>query len=769
MSSLLIVPIHLDALYLRHARYITEPMVDFTRVPYFDAKLGQDINPDTPYLSEAILSKPFQDQRLQLKAGIHLHWSLPDALTQAQHQEDATVFPAVPNRWLVTRSRKTSDRFVVEQQWLVESDFLSDDNPGSVNYPYIAEQMSSGSQRPFRYLGRKIPLDTWQVVTSPDRYLTKLTAVGYGEPTFAAFYPNCHSVFGFHDPEYGTETPHDLRYDLVGWYANIDQDALHELLHSPTRSTPWQTAIQQAFSWTAQTDTLQPERLVCYAQITFEPSADFSVDAALTNPNLVKAGTDTGVSVGNTATEALAAHLGSQIDGMAPDELEDLLEALQLADHLEDKRLDVGPKFNEGRHESTFRPLSPGKLWAIRRQDDNSAGANVVLAQRREEATLPSDLAQALDRLNQLQYAYDQAQQKLDDLRDQIFADWYKYMLCVYPPETSRESYPDIDEVMYFIQTKDIAQLQSLENATGTLPASGTGNSLAHQLQQAFDNVVRLLEETNRSLTAGNARSQLSLQEVAAPRYYLPNEPVVLFTGDAATPSDRHGQDGRLHPEGLLQCQVTEEVKDSTFSSADAIKAVRESLVPLFANFTETNSIAVNIWRHQPWHPILLQWEVEFFPTREGNNLNPENRNYQRYFIRQNYTLAEKEVELQLKPGKIPPDKAANVYSGTTILSPAAKPILSERILLYLEKHLLSEYYQTRNIAEADQVPEYFRDHLTQILDWYKNQGSNSKFQTLIRVYEHLQQNSDSNLSQSLGGFNDALLMHKGGKVTKLS
>lgn len=766
MSSLLVVPIHLDALYLRHSRYITEPMVDFTRVPYFDAKVGQDINPDTPYLSEAILSKPFQDQRLQLKAGIHLHWSLPDALTQAQHQNDVTIFPTVPNRWLVTRSRKTSERFVVEQQWLVESDFLSEDNPGSVNYPYIAEQMSSGSQRPFRYLGRKIPLDTWQVVTSPDRYLTKLAAVGYGEPTFAAFYPNCHSVFGLHDWEYGTETPHDLRYDLVGWYANIDQDALHALLQSLRPETAWQTEMQQKFNWTVQTGTLKPERLVCYAQITFEPSAD----ADFTNPKLAKARTDTGVSVGNTATEALAAHLGSQIDGIVRDELEDLLEALQLADHLEEQRLDVGPNFREGRHESTFRALSTGKLWTIRRKDENLEGANVEQAQQREALHLPAELASALDELNRLQFAYDRAQQELDDRRTQTFADWYKYMLCVYPPETSRESYPDIDEVKYFIETKDILALQSLEVTTGTFQLNDagdvvlpndSGSTLAHQLKQVWEALKRQLTEANQTPTAQAGKTELLLQAITPPRYYLPNEPVVLFTGDAATPSDRHGQDGRLHPEGLLQCQVTEEVKDATFSSADAIKAVRETVVPLFANFTETNSIAVNIWRHQPWHPILLQWEVEFFPTREGNNLNPENRSYQRDFILQNYTLAEKEVELQLKPGKIPPDKAANLYSGTTILSPAAKPILSERILIYLEKHLLPEYYQAQNIPEADQVPGYFRDRLTQILDWYKNNGSNSKFRTLIRVYKHLQQDSGSNLSQTLGGFNDALLMHK--------
>ncbi len=60
MVKLLAVPIHLDALYLPKAKYVTGPMADFTRLPYFDAELGRDINPETPYLSEAILSSRFK-------------------------------------------------------------------------------------------------------------------------------------------------------------------------------------------------------------------------------------------------------------------------------------------------------------------------------------------------------------------------------------------------------------------------------------------------------------------------------------------------------------------------------------------------------------------------------------------------------------------------------------------------------------------------------------------------------------------------------------
>src|SRR5271166_5555203 len=104
-AEILLVPIHLDALYLKKDRSVVEAMADFSRLPYFDGK--RDVNPDVANLSEEILAQPFEDRDLQLQAGVHLHWALPDALTKGVISEkDGTNFPAVPNRWLVTRSRK---------------------------------------------------------------------------------------------------------------------------------------------------------------------------------------------------------------------------------------------------------------------------------------------------------------------------------------------------------------------------------------------------------------------------------------------------------------------------------------------------------------------------------------------------------------------------------------------------------------------------------------------------------------------------------------
>jgi hypothetical protein len=123
-AQVLMVPIHLDALCLKSDRSVVETMADFSRLPYFNG--GCDVNPDVANLSEEILSQPFQDRSLQLKAGIHLHWALPDALTRGvqqkknpvdQDDEKSIVFPQVPNRWLVTRTEATQ-----RKHWIVESD-----------------------------------------------------------------------------------------------------------------------------------------------------------------------------------------------------------------------------------------------------------------------------------------------------------------------------------------------------------------------------------------------------------------------------------------------------------------------------------------------------------------------------------------------------------------------------------------------------------------------------------------------------------------------
>src|SRR4051794_4986900 len=112
-ESVIAVPIHLDALYVKEPSPVAPPMADFTRLPFFDG--ARDINGQTPWLGESAASEAFTAGALVLKKGIHLHWRFPQGLTTGlQSDEGKVVFPHLPDRWLVTRGRETGGNRVVE-------------------------------------------------------------------------------------------------------------------------------------------------------------------------------------------------------------------------------------------------------------------------------------------------------------------------------------------------------------------------------------------------------------------------------------------------------------------------------------------------------------------------------------------------------------------------------------------------------------------------------------------------------------------------------
>ncbi|WP_214105155.1 hypothetical protein [Acrocarpospora catenulata] len=700
MSSLIVVPVHLDALCLERSTDVSGPTADFTRLPY--AAEGGDQHADQPYLSDIVVPEPFEDQDFRLKAGVHLHWALPDGLTRMVQQDDGqTSIPAVPDRWLVTRSRDG----VVEAQWVVESDVFSQENVGAIAYP-----LSDGPET-YRRLGRQVPLNVWSPTTDPAQRLPLLTAVGYGEPAFAAYYPNCHSVFGLHDPAYPGVPPAGLSYDVVGWYQDLSSDPLTRLQPDPDQTLT--EKLEEQFDWNVTEDG-PFERIVCVARLTFQPAED------TTSPLLSD---DTGVWVGNTATEALAAHLGAVLPATTPAEAEHLLEALSFAEELESQQLDLGLTLAENRHAATFRSLPGGTLWTIVREDE-PGDSSAEERQARENLTLPPDACDLLDELNRLQSAYDNEAARLTGLRERLFADWHKYLLCAYPYDTTRDGYPDPDLVKFFIER----QLRILQRRSY---ANGERSEIISMRRSRLEWVLRQVDTET-------ARASFVVKPVAAPQYYLPNEPVVLFTGDAATPTDRHGQDGAQSPDGLLRCHAVTDPGPAW--DAGTAGDLRDAVLPL---------AEAQVWRHAPWHPVLLHWQVEFFPSGQGGNLSPNDRTYDEDYVTRTYELASGEVELTVIPGQDANDKAANVYSGVTLLSPAARPVLSARVLRYLEGALLPRYGE--NMDDPEKV---FQRYLDQ-------PAPEQRLVTLIEAYRHLAANEGGNLAGVLGGFNDALLMRK--------
>ena len=306
MSNFLIVPVKLDALRLQTPTNAVEAMADFSELPYNDG--ARDRNPDTPYLSESILPDAFNNLNLVLSAGIHLHWALPDALTV----QDQGEYQAVPNRWLVTREYfpVESDEPVVDK-WVVESDYLYPDGEGeSDGACTVPIDPSSDAPRPFRYMGRAVPLDLWSEslgTDNGDEFAMPLTAAGYGEPAFAAFYPNCSSVFGFYDSAFSSDDVFalGLTYYVVGWYADATADPVAAATQNFADAETLRATLEDQFEWTFDTTTSAvtsgPLECLCMGRLTFKSSED------------VQRNTSVEVCVGSTPTEALAAYLAKTI------------------------------------------------------------------------------------------------------------------------------------------------------------------------------------------------------------------------------------------------------------------------------------------------------------------------------------------------------------------------------------------------------------------------------------------------------------------------
>lgn len=694
------VPVHLDALHCPRDRVVVQPMADFSRLPFSDGT--RDVNPDVAPISEEIVARPFQDEALLLRAGLHLHWALPDALTRGRHRPLAdgkgyrTSFPAVPNRWLVRRNLAPGSAVSLPPRaWVVESDYLYPDGMGDqwgVAVPFRPVPQR-GRHRPFRFLGRAVPLELWQHSDPSAEYVQTLTAVGfemadgsgYSDPAFAAFYPNCRSVFGFYDGEVGAEIPAGLRYDLLGWYRDANRDFLSTTLAQAqpeaNGAEGLRAVLEQDASWTLTLDAGQefPQQMACYARLSFEP------------PGASEPAEPTVVALGNTATEALSAAVGARLDDERRFDIEEQLEGIQLAPRIEHRQVDIGAKFREARHGKGFTAHRGDSLWSIRlvTASPGAAPADVAVSQQQASVPLSPKLAQLLDALNQAQRRLDRAAAEVESLRRQLFADWYKYLLCAYPPEDSGDDYPDIDEVRAFVDGKSLAQLRerasALEAGPGTLQA---------ELASAFARVRSALDALNNQQPLTGTKTRYELTPLVGPRFWQPTDPVVLLSGDDARPTERHGQDGRLRDDGLLSCYPA-----PIGSIQDLLPGELQVLATLLDELqrreTEqpggqgAGSVAFRGSDGQPWNPFLLEWEVELFPLRGQGNIYPEADSYEPDFITRNYTLGEHDPDMTLVGEQGALAGAATVYSGASFLTPHAGEQLTRCLAEYLRKEVL--------------------------------------------------------------------------------
>jgi len=148
-----------------------------------------------------LLPAPFSNLPAPRAPGVYLHWALPDALTHGAQSGDSATFPAIPDRWLVLRlypSRFTLERRAV-RGWVLRA---GDKTPTAVS------------------------LDQWtETGAQSEAPQNPLTAMGHGDPAWAAYYDNVVNRLGFYD-DLSDVTSGPLAYLVCGWYSDPALDPL---------------------------------------------------------------------------------------------------------------------------------------------------------------------------------------------------------------------------------------------------------------------------------------------------------------------------------------------------------------------------------------------------------------------------------------------------------------------------------------------------------------------------------------------------------------
>lgn len=697
----LIVPIQLHAMCVgvnesaQKGSYFSPPTAQYNRS--MDALVkGEYIN--GPFKTDTGTSKDLQ--------GIHLHWFLPDALTQVletkENEADAPAdFPIVPNRWLVTRlyikNMTETDPPCASRSWVVESDFLSTDS----QYQNSATIPQLNDAKPFRYMGRLIPLEKWQGEDAQAERFPGLSAIGHGDPSFSLFYPNCRNVFGMHDSledlsDY-SPTLSQLSYSVIGWYTDKRDDPLAQA-HDAGE------IIQRLeyFNWLVEKDSAieQINQTLCCGMvrdIKWNPQEEY-ISRELEKSKALT------VAIGNRVSDGLSALLAGMSGTDKHVQREKLLDAFQ-AGHLDRlDRVDAMAELDKSLHKNTFTSESGGILWSIKEKDPGKKEA--------VEALSP-DVVTQLDALNSRQSQFNRILFELQSNKQQASLDWNKYMYFKYDSDTQEGlKKAGIDDSLFQEFLKPDMDLD-------------------HKLNSLYTDI----QEHVKTLNASIGDEYMLNQDRVAARFFRPNDPVILLTGEAMRPTLQHAPDQKLPC--LLQQQLLSPSNSSFSLQMDDLPDYTDQLLnglffpdstPMKAMDDETSAwesffkqLALKPWR-RPWNPIFMHWSIEYQPLMKmGDGEIGDGKKSKRFpadLISSRFALSEHSIDLSEQESS-----TANYesYEGITILTP----------------HAVASFAQ---LAQS-----------------YVQQNNNDDIANALQALQETPV-----LSQALSGFHDALIMRSG-------
>jgi len=783
VPSFSLAPLSLELLYLSKPTRAVEAAFNPSLLPW--KATGRDFNSETAFLGDEVSSPPFQNQNLVLLPGVHLHWQVPRELTRSKltrSKGDPTgqrmegIHPQLPNRWLITRTIPDQGQWPnwTRSRWIVESDFLHPLSgpipPGATAYPNSDKGGKEESVQTFRYLGRTLSLEKWLEVGNKGDYLSDgLTVMGYGNPAFAAFASDCRGIFTFHDKE-----ANDLRaakYSVVGFYNDpasppsfatntipSDEDLFPDsrpgiLYIGKTEFSPESLAITDPLSAFSQEETARKRRLDARRGQgarplgeSLEPDANRAVHVA----NGITA--TEALAIGNTATEALCAFLANAFRAESktsplPDKstIEGQLEAILMAADLEHRLQDHYPKFLEGRHAKGFTAFHGGMRWQIKPEASDVMSLDVnSKAVEPEESTappIPAECLALLDSLNAFQKKLEMHEDTRRTLVDRLSSDWHKYMLCAYPPPSSRDILPEADKVVHLIKSTTMKEIKKIDERI-------------EQLREKRDEIVDRIHDILSLQTGSETGAKiLRLKSIPGSRFWAPSNPVVVL----AAPSEI---------EGYLPSAASRVHHDDSTSRPEIklLLVPDPALFEMFENefvqkFDKDNTATFKREHHDhPARPIYVEWSAQL-RSPEADFSDHEDH-FDSHYLSSRFAPAAGSPDLTplavsdstdvIDGG---PDEES-AYAGRSLITVNAAQLLHERLWAFLKQQFLKQQLS----SDTPLLDETNEQEVIERLSQAETEDQ-SLTRTALWAWGFLERTKI--LCLPLGGFNDALLMRR--------
>lgn len=640
----------------------------------------------------------------QLKPGVHLHWTMPDSLLHGVKEETVT-FPVLPDRWVIQRLEKKNGR-IERKVWQITSNAVHLYDPceeygnSSITIPMYENTENiwqpSGPlppgktvRKPYGYLGHCELLSQHSSSFSPRRTIP-LTAVGWGDPQFAAAYQKCASCFGFWDEIYEEEEK-DYTYVVCGYYACCKEDPLRKLSGD----------IKEALLWTIADgdDQSIASDTVCHGAVCH---------VIWPGKKNVKDGVPEGevtLAVGNNSAEALAALLQGQYPKERGMERLLLYHQQDTWGKIKSVQSDGMIQAEEEAHRRQFSDVLNGYRYELERNDEKQDFDSLSVRDYRSLETL-NDLQDTLEHLQVLKREYSQ----------RLYVFWCKY---IFLKDLMDENLP-------------LKKGESEKELKLCIDEMKESCSLFRNAQKEADKT----EENIHSLFIGlqkqiSGKKNIRIVKKEKARGYQPNPLVIAVHGEGVKRSYRQGY--QADSEGLLPCRLhtvtkktlSYEGRAKTFF-ADQMKSCmtkKPDCMPEFCEYIAFEAVLLDtslqevLWKDkvhakesiqeepcgpdpfhisfcqwkQPWNPMELIWEI---------TVEPIIRQFDEEDICRNYILGDidffctyEETENTLKSFTV---------SGSTLLTPHAAYVMKDRLrrLLGEGNSLLSAVGQQQTLSQ---------------------------------------------------------------------